>query len=183
MYGTASDEQLMSLICKGERTAFEVLYDRYFDKLVWYANSFIDDMHKSEDVIQDVFIKIIERPEQFNTERKFSTWVYTVTANACKNTLRNELNRQRIIREQIRPPSTTITHSTADARRMEQKLEDIRAGFSEKEKNIYTLRFEHGLTVREISGITDIPEGTIKSGIYYLLRKIAAHLKDFTHEQ
>lgn len=48
-----------------------------------------------------------------------------------------------------------------------------------KEKTIYTLRFEQELSIKEIADIMNIPEGTVKSGIYYLLKKFTPHLKDF----
>ncbi|HRI35244.1 MAG TPA: RNA polymerase sigma factor [Saprospiraceae bacterium] len=93
----ASDEELMTRVAKGNKEAFEELYDRYFGKLTAFAHIYFEDIQQAEDVVQEVFIKIIEKPEKFDSSKKFSTWVYVVTANLCKQSIRNAKNRLRII--------------------------------------------------------------------------------------
>lgn len=176
------DELLMKFIARGDRKAFEMLYSRYFEKLTWYAYGFVTELQRAEDIVQDVFVKVIERPQMFDETRKFSTWVYTVTANACRNSIRDEQNRSRLMREHIMPHHSTQVdiHHQADYRILKDCIISIYAELNEKEKNIYLLRFEQELSIKEIAAIMNIPEGSVKSGIYYLLRKFAYHLKDFT---
>jgi RNA polymerase sigma-70 factor (ECF subfamily) len=173
----------MQLVCKGERAAFETLYDRYFNKLVWYSRRVIDDLHQAEDAVQEVFVKIIEKPGSFDPGRKFSTWIYTVTANMCRNILRDTQNRSRILEENA--GAQTEAHAQQQHELDHELLRDrIRAAYrdlNEKEKSIFVLRFEQELSLREIADVMSIPEGSVKSGIYYLLKKIATHLKDFNH--
>lgn len=179
----STDEQLMRDISKGNRMAFELLYDRYFDRLVWFARRFIEDVQAAEDAVQEVFIKIMESPEKFDEQRKFSTWAYTVTGNSCKNILRNEQNRARILQENISwPESELMTHSI-DYKLLKQRIAASFKELNEKEKQIYVLRFEHELAIKEIAKIMTIPEGSVKSGIYYLLKKVAQQLKDFDYER
>ena len=174
----------MGRVSKGERKAFEALYDRYFKKLVWFARSFVDETQKAEDLVQDVFIKLIEKPDQFDRTKTFSTWIYVVTSNRCKQLLRDEKNRLRIVHENILPykEKSTGMNEQSDLKLLKNKIEALYSDCSEKEKNIYTLRFDQGLSIKEISTILGIPEGSVKSGIYYLLKKFAYHLKDFSHE-
>jgi RNA polymerase sigma-70 factor (ECF subfamily) len=170
-------------VCKGERRAFELLYDRYFDKLVWYARRFVEEQ-KAEDIVQDIFIKIIETPEQFDGSRKFSTWVYTVTGNRCKNVLRDEENRNRILMENGSPDEIEpVINQTIDYKLLKQRIYSLFEELNEKEKNIYVLRFEHEMSIKEIAQIINIPEGSVKSGIYYLLKKVAPYLKEFSYEK
>lgn len=172
----------MECIALGNRNAFGYLYDRYFDKLVWFANTYLDDVHKAQDAVQEVFIKIIEKPERFDTSRRFSTWIYTVTANTCKNILRNEQNRARLLQENVTRTDEILPNHRLDHHLLQKDLQKIYSGLSEKEKQIYMLRFEHELAVKEIATIIGIPEGSVKSGIHYLLKKMSVHLKKFTHE-
>lgn len=177
-----NDERLIQEMLKGNRFAFELLYERYFDKLVWYANGFVNDIPKAEDIVQEVFVKIIEDTSQFDSSRKFSTWVYSVTANACKNLLRNEQNRQRINKENIQVSEQLVEMShQSDLQHLEHQIQLALSGMSEKEKNIYNLRFEQELSIKEIASISNIPEGSVKSGIYYILKKFATQLKEFGH--
>jgi RNA polymerase sigma-70 factor (ECF subfamily) len=177
-----TDEQLMKLVCRGDRAAFEILYDRYFNKLVWFAQRFIPELQQAEDTVQEVFMKIIEKPQQFDSERKFSSWVYMVTGNACKNMIRDRDNRLRILHEtQSAADISMEPHHQHDYELLQEKIKTAYRELSEKEKNIFVLRFEQELSIREIAEIIDIPEGSVKSGMYYLLKKISTHLKDFNH--
>lgn len=185
MWSQPSDEQLMVQAGKGDRKAFEGLYHRYFDKLVRFAYGFMNDRQKSEDVVQEVFIRIIEKPELFDVTRKFSSWVYTVTGNECKQQLIKEQNRLRLIRENVIPKAAKSAemHHASDHKLLKEKLNCLYDDLTEKQKQIYTLRFEQELNIKQICEIMGSPEGSVKSGIYYLLKKIANHLKDYTNEK
>lgn len=180
-----SDEQLMLLSGKGERWAFELLYEKYFDKLVWFARGFVQDEQQAEDVVQEIFIRIIEKPDMFDARKKFSTWVYTATGNACKNVLRNQQNRARILQEQLAPQQRegTLMRDEVERSMLRERIRKACDGLNEKEKNIFALRFEQDLSIKEIAEIVQVPEGSVKSSIYYLLRKIGPHLKDYEHEK
>ncbi len=178
-----SDEELMKMILKGHKLAFELLYERYFDKLVWFANGIIQDKFVAEDVVQEVFIKIIETPERFDLDRKFSTWVYTLTSNLSKNKLRDEQLKQSKLNSIIQQTNqSSKQHHNLDVRITEMKLEELFQNLSEKEKSLFTLRFEQQLSIKEIASTMQIPEGSVKSGLYYLLQKYDHLLKHFTHE-
>ena len=178
-----SDEELMKMILKGHKLAFELLYERYFDKLVWFANGIIQDKFVAEDVVQEVFIKIIETPDRFDLDRKFSTWVYTLTSNLSKNKLRDEQLKQSKLNSIIQYNNqASKQHHNLDVRITEMKLEELFQNLSEKEKSLFTLRFEQQLSIKEIASTMQIPEGSVKSGLYYLLQKYDHLLKHFTHE-
>jgi RNA polymerase sigma-70 factor (ECF subfamily) len=181
----SSDEALMALVLKGNKIAFELLYERYFSKMVWYANSFLNDIQSAEDAVQEVFIKIIQAPEKFDINRTFSTWIYHVTANLCKNKLRQQKLRSQTVREQLNDSTTQTVQPNheADMAYLQQILKDKFESLSEKERQIFTLRFEQQLPVKEIAAILEIPEGSVKSGIYYLLKKYAHILNYYQYEK
>ena len=172
----------MLMVSRGDRAAFELLYDRYFSKLTWFAQGFLNDQHKAEDAVQEVFMKIIESPGKFDTDKKFSTWIYTITGNVCKNILRNEQNRARLIKENSSDDLSYQQH-VSDEAYLKKQIQVALENLSEKEKNIYSLRFEQELPIKDIAEIINIPEGSVKSGIYYLLKKVAPHLKEFRYEK
>lgn len=178
-----SDEMLMQLITKGDKNAFGYLYDRYYEKLVWYAKGFINDCQIAEDIVQEVFIKIIEKPERFEKDKKFSTWVYTVTGNIAKNTIRNQQNQNRILSEKTKADDIyePLAEAGLDRKKLGEALQNILKTLSDKERSLYILRYDEELSIKEISEILDMPEGSVKSGIFYLLKKFAGNLKAFNH--
>ncbi len=178
----SSDETLMLLILKGNKLAFELLYERYFDKMVWYAFGFLKDIPKAEDIVQEVFIKIIQSPEKFDVNKKFSTWIYTVTANRCRNQLRDERKQQVPISEAVSSDWAVAPQSQFDVNYLRQILDEKFENLSEKEQQIFTLRFSQQLSIREIAAIMNIPEGSVKSGIFYLLKKYTHIFNYYNYE-
>lgn len=171
----------MEQIIKGNKQAFELLYERYFDKLVWFCRQLVVDKGVAEDVVQEVFMLVIEQPQLYERGKKLSTWLYTIAANKSKNVLRNHANRSRLLQEEIFTTST-IQHNNIDANKLKDELQQLLSACSEKERTLFVLRFEHELPIKEIAEITSMPEGSVKSGLYYLLKKVGEHLKVFTHD-
>lgn len=180
-YNGLADEALMNLVCKGERRAFETLYERYFDKLTWFARQYVFDEYQAQDIVQEVFIKIIEQPQLFDREKKFSTWIYTITANRCKNQVRNTQNRSELLNH-VKTENHSVLQHEVDYKSLRNTIKKAYSTLNEKEKTLFVLRFEHELPLKEIAEITGAPQGTVKSGIHYLLKKMAYQLKVFTHE-
>lgn len=178
-----TDEELMHLICIGNQLAFETIYNRYFIKLVNFGKRLLfDDEILAEDIVQEVFLKIIDNPELFNKDKVFSTWVYSAVRNMCFNHTRNEQNRRRLRDENFQQNESTLMHSDRDLQMLKTRISEIFKTLSEKEKLIFVLRFEHNLSIKEIANIAGIPEGSVKSGIYYLLKKVAIYLKESNYE-
>jgi RNA polymerase sigma-70 factor (ECF subfamily) len=174
------DEHLMRLVCEfGDQKAFELLYDRYCKKLLSFCTKIVANRERAEDIVQEVFIKIIEKPDAFDQSKKFSTWVFTIANNLCLNTIRNESNREKLLNEHYEQTEAIIQHLTIDEKLVKQKLNTIFKELNEKERTIFVLRFEHELSLKEIAEIAGIPEGSVKSGLFYMLKKIAVQLQPY----
>lgn len=179
----ASDELLMELVVLGKQEALRELYDRYFNLLCRFAHGFLKDEAKAEDAVQEVFITILRKGDSYNPEKKFRTWLLSLCANYCKNSLRNEANRGRLLQANSaqEEPSTELSHNL-DQHRLKEEISRLLDTCSDKEKELYHLRFEMDLAVKEIAQILDIPEGSVKSGLFYLIKKLRVPLKALYHE-
>jgi RNA polymerase sigma-70 factor, ECF subfamily len=182
-YAAFTDEELMGLIGKGVKQAFTELYGRYNKKLQFFMLKMLGyDTEKANDFLHDIFIIIIETPNRFDINKKFSTWVYTLAKNMCINELRNNSNRARLVNDAISQQETTYAPTyaaTIDKTLFNNEFEKIYAELDEKEQLIITLRFQQELSIKEIAEILGCPEGTVKSGIYYLLKRIAKKIPHF----
>jgi len=186
-YGKRSDEKLMELIQRGDTSAFDELYHRYSQRLLLYFFRELGcDEQKAQDFLQDAFLKILEKPGLFDPERKFSTWIFTVAYNMCKNEYRRLQARE-------------IVENDADMDEVSQSFESEyhpseqqvdrkmfkRALFEELEKlddghrTAFLLRYQQNLSIKEIGEILGCSEGTIKSRLFYTTQKLAAKLKAF----
>src|ERR1700744_1321657 len=85
-YSLMNDQELMFHLQQGEASAFDELYTRYSKRLLGYFIRMLNfDKEKAQDSLHDVFLKIIEKPEQFDRTRSFKSWVFTIAYNTCKN--------------------------------------------------------------------------------------------------
>lgn len=173
----------MHAIQKKNRHAFEVLYMRYFERLSWYVHRMINDMHSAEDIVQEVFMKIVSAPEKFDTDKKFSTWVYTVSGNMAKNHLRKNKQQQMYTKHQ-QVTLNGVVHNKHETEKqvLQKQLDNVYTSLNEKEKTLFVLRFEQHLSIFEIAEIMQIPEGSVKSGLFYLLKKYRPLIQHFSYE-
>jgi len=174
-----SDEQLYQEMLLGSQQAFSLLYHRYFDKLCWFAQQYLYNRAEAEDIVQEVFTKVIESPKLFDASQKFSTWIFTLTANRCKNALRDEANRHRLHQENLPTQNTQEPNISYDEALLKTQLSKVYKSLNEKEKKLFVLRFEQSYNTKEIANILDIPEGSVKSGLFYLLKKIKESLSSY----
>jgi RNA polymerase sigma-70 factor (ECF subfamily) len=179
-FANQPDEYLMRLICDvGDRKAFELLYDRYSRKLLSFSTRIVSNREQAEDIVQEVFIRIIEKPGAFDQAKKFSTWIFTIANNLCLNSIRNETNREKLINEHYEQSEIVIQHPSIDEKLVKQKINAIYKELNEKEKTVFVLRFEHELSIKEIAEIASMPEGSVKSCLFYLLKKIDVQLQPY----
>lgn len=176
-----SDEDLMVLIRKGKEEAFSELYKRFKNKLLrFFYRMLNNDEDKAQDFLQDLFIRIIEKPEKFNPKQKFSTWIYTVAANMCKNEFRNLQNRESILNDIGYNNDITFNElDSIDRKYFEKEFNTIFKQLNADQQLLITLRFQQELTVKEIAGIINIAEGTVKSRLFYLMKNLSEKLKEF----
>ena len=186
-YGTLSDEKLMERIQHQDTSAFNELYERYSLRLLFYFyRNLGEDKDRAQDFLQDIFLKIVEKPELFDPERTFSTWIFTVAYNLCKNEYRRLENRKAVENNpDINPISQSLQSANPcpehniDERDFKNALFQELDKFDEDHRSTFLLRYQQNLCIEEISEILDCPEGTVKSRLYYTTKKLATKLKAF----
>lgn len=183
-YKDMSDEVLMSSISKGDRKAFDEIYERYAKLLLNYFMKMLwRDREKAEDFIHDLFAKIIQKPELFDAERSFKTWVYSVANNMCKNeykkqevrkVMSNGLDNHYSLSDQ----NSNVMSEVQDAF-FKEAFEKGMDKLDEKHREVFQLRHIDGLSVKEVAEVLHINEGTVKSRVFYAIKQLSEDLKMF----
>jgi len=172
------DEELMQKVHQGSEEALTEIYQRYSTSLLRYFTRMLWNNHAmAEDFLHDLFLKIIHNPQQFDANRKFSTWTYSVAHNMCKNEYRKKQN-------QLRLDGIEVKHSRDLDRELDlfsanQKLTLLLETLEEEDKTIFLLRYEEELSITQISEVVFMPEGTVKSRLFYLRKQLAVELNEF----
>ncbi len=178
-----SDEELMKLLSKGNQKAFDEIYLRYSDVLFGYFMKMLArDKEKCEDMVHDLFAKIIRKPDYFNVNRSFRTWVFSVACNMCKNEYKRMSVRKHVSNDfeptkSLQAESDTLkkVHESTFSESFYKALNAL----DEKHKNVFALRHFEGLSMKEISETLEINEGTVKSRLFYATKTLAKELKEF----
>lgn len=180
-YGKSSDEELFHILKGDKNAAFEELYKRYSKKMLYYFFQMLGgDEEKAQDFLHDLFLKLIERPERFDPNKRFSTWIYTVATNMCKNEYRNQQVRRVVgngfdmnrFGETTTDAAQKVDHGMFK-RLLHQELEQL----SPDHRTTFILRFQEGMAVKEIAQVMECSDGTVKSRLFYTVKKLGKKLE------
>jgi RNA polymerase sigma-70 factor (ECF subfamily) len=181
-YKKQTDEQLVRLMSKGDERAFDEVYQRYGSKLAYYfTRKLKHDKEKGEDFMHDLFAKLIDRPELFDPNRSFKTWIYSVANNMCINeykkmAVRSNTNNGISSDLQVSSSSQPIEEQLNE-KNFSSDLEKEISKLEEKHREVFVMRHIDGLSVKEVAAIMEINEGTVKSRLFYATKKIAGVLQ------
>jgi len=181
-YNQLSDEQLVGLLSKRDEASFNELYKRYANKMyAYFYRMLYQDKELAADFTQALFLKLFEKASSYNGKNKFSTWIYAIASNMCKNEYRRNSRPVPIIFLQqqlfdvVQPKGPRNVDEEIFQKHLQQAINELES----KHKECYVLRFQHELSIKEISDTIKIPPGTVKSRLHYALKNLANKLLHF----
>ncbi|MFP4623538.1 MAG: sigma-70 family RNA polymerase sigma factor [Gemmatimonadota bacterium] len=169
------DPELAAATLAGEARAFTVLADRYHARLLNFIHRMIGDRERAEDLVQETFVRVHRHLARYDQNRKFSTWAYTIAGNLAKNELRNRSRNPLVLFQTIkknweadhRPLEWEDSRYRPDdlfrKRDLRERVEQVVAELPEHHRVVFVLRELEGKTYEEISEITGVNLGTVKS--------------------
>lgn len=173
------EAEVRARLCAGEEAALGELYDQYASLVFGLALRVIGERRAAEDVCQDVFLYLWERPEVFDPERgSLRTWIGTLAhRRAVDHVRREEARRRRTAREAARrataePDVDELAVALVSAERVRAALDVL----PEEQRVAIHLAYFGGRTYRQVADELGIPEGTAKSRLRLGLRRVAAAL-------
>lgn len=181
-----SDEALVKAFQAGEPSAFAELVRRYQDQVYSSCFRWIRDPVIAEEVSQDVFVAVYRSLSQFRGDAQFSTWLFRVVINHCKNRRlyrsRRATDRHDSIHdtEHTKPELVAFgvdTSSNAIARQAAVHIHTALAELDEDSRAIIHLRDLSDRSYEEIAEIMEIPRGTVKSRLHRARNHLARVLK------
>lgn len=174
-----SDSELMQQIVQGDQAAFSELYHRYKGRMYYYFYRMLGNTAElANDFLQELFMKIIEKPESYNPAFSFSTWLYSVANNMCKNEYRRRGIRQEYHEmEASQPQIDYLNESTIAPEQVIEKIFETLGFLGEEHRSAFLLRYREGFSIREVAEILELPEGTVKSRLFYAKKMLAEKLE------
>lgn len=189
-----SDGELLRRFNEGDADAFATLVHRYERPLYNFILRSVRRRERADELLQDVFLKVVQRSQDFKGNSKFSTWLYTIARNLCIDHSRKMVFRRH---QSLDAPGhsetsaagpTLLDRTAADGpepdraalttdlrRRISEAVEEL----PEEQKDVFLMRQIQGLAFKDIADIVGVPENTVKSRMRYALERLQRALADY----
>lgn len=187
-----SDEDAMARFQMGDHLGFDILLERHGAPVLRFVRRMVDvDVSLAEDLMQDVFFRVIEHKEKFDPRQKFTTWLYTIAKNRCIDHIRVEGKKivGTVDEQGLGTESGSIvlggemadglSQETVSARRelkelVDKGVETLREEF----KEVFLLREIEDMDLKEIAEVTGSPLGTVKSRLRYAYKALREYFEE-----
>ncbi len=189
---SASDLELLGRFHTGDHTAFAVLVERYQRPVYNFVLRSLRERQLAEDLTQDVFLRVIQGASGFQSQAKFSTWLFTIARNLCiDHGRRMKLRRHASLDAPVSdsdgalrlvdrlPHTQPGTDRSASATRIRERVNRALDSLPLEQREVFLLRQIDGVPFAEIAVICGIPENTVKSRMRYALERLQAALADY----
>lgn len=181
MYQMLTDEELIVQVLPTQPAqCFELLYNRYVNKVYRRCLSMMHDSEQARDLTHDIFLRVFNRLEQFRHRASFSTWLYAITFNYCSDQLRlGKRFQQQPLESHLYLP----THDADDTWLHEMRLKSLRQGLerlSAQEQLLLKQKYQHDMSIQELTQLYGIGESAVKMRLKRSREKLQAACMPFT---
>jgi len=168
-----SEKKLAEKASKGDVGAFEKLFSAHKGRIYNYSLKMTGDIEASKEITQDVFVRVFKNLTKLRQKEMFNIWIMKIAVNLVKDFLRGKSRDSSVfdrnIQDEMQDKQTEtqaygktpeeIIISEERNKAILQSLSRIKPSFRE----ILVLYYVEGLSLKEISSVSGIPEGTVKS--------------------
>jgi len=174
-----SDQELLSLFRDGSSEAFDQLFNRFYSPLCLFAENIIKDIHVAEDIVQEMFLKIWQRQQDFEQFNALRSFLYTGVKNACFNHLEK-------VKVRSKHEDFVKAHPISEADMLNlliraevvRKLYSVMDSLPEQCRYVIRMTFDEGKKPKEIADELGITISTVNNHKMRGLRLLKDRLTD-----
>ena len=170
------DNALISAHLKGNEYAFQILVERYQDKLVNYIYNLIGDYEQAVDLGQETFIRVFKHAHRYHAKYQFSTWIYRIATNLALDEIRRRKRRSRSFAYRLffqsEEQDIPLEHEgpspecSLDRKEQIELLQTALKSLPEKYRLVFVLREVQELSHEEVGKVLKLSVGTVKSRLH-----------------
>ncbi|MGF1467787.1 MAG: RNA polymerase sigma factor [Sandaracinaceae bacterium] len=188
-----SDEELLHRFNEGDTSAFGLLLRRYERPLYNFILRSVRRRERADELLQETFLRVIQRSHDFKGQSKLSTWLYTIARNLCIDHGRKMVFRRHrsldapgaagteegptLLERTAAPTAGTDREAIAEdlKRRIAQAVEEL----PEDQREVFLLRQIQGMPFKEVAEVVGVPVNTVKSRMRYALERLQRALSEY----
>lgn len=184
------DEALVARAQRGDTGAFDILIDRYKQRLYATVYNMTSNHEDANDLVQDAFIKAYRSLHTFKGQSSFYTWIYRIAVNRTINFVKRRKNKGHVSLNDVDSDIESdpdfvelMAHVTprteAGLNELQQKLNEALQKLSEDHRTVVVLHDVQGLTHADIAKIMRCPETTVRSRLFYARQQLQGILSKY----
>ncbi|ACU03094.1 MULTISPECIES: RNA polymerase sigma factor [Pedobacter] len=154
--------------------AFNLLLNKYQQKIYWHIRRLVIDHDDADDLVQDTFIKVWKNLEKFRSDSQLYTWIYRIATNESITFLNKKKQRNNTPLDEVSAElsETLIASSHFNGDKVQLKLQQALLTLPEKQRLIFNMKYFDELKYEEISEITGTSVGALKASFHIAVKKI-----------
>ncbi len=174
------DIKLLARFRDGDMEAFRKIYETFCDPLYRFASSYLKDEFESEEIVQDVFLKVWEKRAEVDVQKSFKSYLYRITVNKVFNELKHRVVRQKYEQQAMRTDHHTeeTPESSIQFHELNEKLEQLLDELPAQQRTIFVMSRWKGHSNAEIAEQLNLSIRTVENQIYRATRFLKLHLND-----
>ncbi|MEW6359833.1 MAG: sigma-70 family RNA polymerase sigma factor [Planctomycetota bacterium] len=146
--------------------AFQQIVSRFLSPALAVAHEILADRALAEDAVQETFLRIVRRREQYDAAMPFANWFYAILRNVCTDMLRHRARQARLINE------VALLNATAEMSFDTPDGSELLAALPEESRAVLVLKIVHGMPLRDVAAALGISEEAAKKRAQRALRQL-----------
>lgn len=160
--------------------AFTQLVRKYQERIYWHIRRMVVEHEDSNDILQNVFIKVWKNLADFRQESNLYTWLYRIATNETLTWIEREKRRSTVSLSDNEAffADKIAAQKGFDGNKAEWKLQQAMARLPEKQKAVFSLRYYDEMPYEEMSDVLDTSVGALKASYHHAVKKVEDYLKN-----
>ncbi len=171
-------DRLLILRCQArDESAFEQLVERWEPRLYYYLRRITRSETDVLDILQETWLAVFKSIRNLQDPAKFPAWLYRLARNQASNWFRKEERLARIENAEVHEDSAPASDSCFAAETADL-VHHLLEGLPLPYREVMTLYFLEGFSIKEMADVIEIPEGTVKSRLHHAKNKLREALEE-----
>lgn len=186
MASSETNKILLSRISDhADQAAFAELFKRYHAKLVSFATCFLPHFGEAEDMVSEVFIRLLKNRKELKNIGNFEGYLFYSVKNQCLNQLKKNKRKENLFSPLDFQDCKTGEYTQPLEQLLTSELRDKIAGcvdrLPHKRKLVYKMIKDDGLSIRETAALLEIADKTVKKHLELAVREIRVEIQEYLH--
>ncbi len=177
---TKEKELVLALKATNNSLAFSKLVNIYQERLYWHIRHIVKNHEDTDDILQQVFIKVYKNIKNFEGDSKLYTWLYSIATNESLTFIKKRARQLQLSSEELQTQLVSNLESDVyfEGEEIQLKLQQAISQLPTKQQQVFQMKYFEDIKYDDMSAILGTSVGALKSSYHIAVKKVTAYLTD-----